>query len=78
MMDEPEEKYAMAFFDGQNLFRHAKDAFGHTQLGGVAPTLVDMIKAEHGYKCHWSVADYLQRAARHIADTTRHDAAPHY
>ena len=48
----------------------AKDAFGHTQLGGVAPTLVDMIKAEHGYKCHWSVADYLQRAARHIASGT--------
>lgn len=47
-----------------------KDAFGHTQLGGVAPTLVDMIKAEHGYKCHWSVADYLQRAARHIASAT--------
>ncbi len=46
------------------------DAFGHTQLGGVAPTLVDMIKAEHGYKCHWSVADYLQRAARHIASAT--------
>ena len=45
----------------------AKDAFGHTQLGGVAPTLVDMIKAAHGYKCHWSVADYLQRSARHIA-----------
>ena len=48
----------------------AKDAFGHTQLGGVAPTLVDMIKGEHGYKCHWSVADYLQRAARHIASST--------
>ena len=48
----------------------AKDAFGHTQLGGVAPTLVDMIKAAHGYKCHWSVADYLQRAARHIASGT--------
>lgn len=48
----------------------AKDAFGHTQLGGVAPTLVDMIKAAHGYKCHWSVADYLQRAARHIASST--------
>ena len=47
-----------------------KDAFGHTQLGGVAPTLVDMIKAEYGYKCHWSVADYLQRAARHIASAT--------
>lgn len=48
----------------------AKDAFGHTQLGGVAPALVDMIKSDHGYKCHWSVADYLQRAARHIASKT--------
>ena len=48
----------------------AKDAFGHTQLGGVAPALVEMIKSEHGYKCHWSVADYLQRAARHIASGT--------
>ncbi len=47
-----------------------KDAFGHTQLGGVAPTLVDMIKETHGYKCHWSVADYLQRAARHVASAT--------
>lgn len=47
-----------------------KDAFGHTQLGGVAPSLVDMIKSKHGYKCHWSVADYLQRAARHIASET--------
>ncbi len=48
----------------------AKDAFGHTQLGGVAPALVEMIKSAHGYKCHWSVADYLQRAARHIASAT--------
>ncbi|MBT4381929.1 MAG: 6-phosphofructokinase, partial [Gammaproteobacteria bacterium] len=48
----------------------AKDAFGHTQLGGVAPALVEMIKGAHGYKCHWSVADYLQRAARHIASAT--------
>ncbi len=47
-----------------------KDAFGNTQLGGVAPTLVDMIKDAYGYKCHWSVADYLQRAARHVASRT--------
>lgn len=47
-----------------------EDAFGHTQLGGVAPTLVDLIKQAYGYKCHWSVADYLQRAARHIASAT--------
>jgi 6-phosphofructokinase 1 len=47
-----------------------RDAFGHAQLGGVAPTLAEMIKAELGYKTHWAVADYLQRAARHIASAT--------
>ena len=46
------------------------DAFGHTQLGGVAPTLAHMIKDELGYKYHWALADYLQRAARHIASAT--------
>ncbi|MEM6707209.1 MAG: 6-phosphofructokinase [Pseudomonadota bacterium] len=47
-----------------------KDAFGHTQLGGVAPTIANMIKSALGYKYHWAVADYLQRAARHIASAT--------
>jgi len=45
----------------------SKDAFGHKQLGGVAPLLAFMIKSKLGYKYHWAVADYLQRAARHIA-----------
>ena len=44
-----------------------KDAFGHTQLGGVAPVIATMIREAHGYKYHWAVADYLQRSARHIA-----------
>ncbi|HEU5468570.1 MAG TPA: 6-phosphofructokinase, partial [Steroidobacteraceae bacterium] len=44
-----------------------RDAFGHVQLGGVAPTLAQMVKQAHGYKYHWALADYLQRAARHIA-----------
>ncbi len=46
------------------------DAFGHTQLGGVAPTIANMVKEKLGYKFHWAVADYLQRAARHIASGT--------
>ncbi|MBB3061247.1 6-phosphofructokinase [Microbulbifer rhizosphaerae] len=46
------------------------DAFGHKQLGGVAPTLVNMIKQELGLKYHWALADYLQRSARHIASAT--------
>lgn len=44
-----------------------RDAFGHAQLGGVAPVLAQLVKSELGYKYHWAVADYLQRAARHIA-----------
>ncbi|MDF1645435.1 MAG: 6-phosphofructokinase [Legionellaceae bacterium] len=44
-----------------------RDAFGHAQLGGVAPVLANLVKQELGYKYHWAVADYLQRAARHIA-----------
>ncbi|MEE4383639.1 MAG: 6-phosphofructokinase [Pseudomonadales bacterium] len=48
----------------------SKDAFGHTQLGGVAPTLAAMIKDELGHKYHWAVADYLQRSARHVASAT--------
>ena len=44
-----------------------KDAFGHAQLGGVAPVIAGLIRDKLGYKYHWAVADYLQRAARHIS-----------
>jgi 6-phosphofructokinase 1 len=44
-----------------------RDAFGHAQLGGVAPVVAELVRSAHGYKHHWAVADYLQRAARHIA-----------
>ncbi len=47
-----------------------KDAFGHAQLGGAAPVVANMVKNALGYKFHWAVADYLQRAARHIASKT--------
>jgi 6-phosphofructokinase len=47
-----------------------RDAFGHAQLGGVAPTVAELVKRELGHKYHWAVADYLQRAARHIASAT--------
>jgi 6-phosphofructokinase 1 len=47
-----------------------KDAFGHSQLGGAATVISQMIQSELGLKNHWAVADYLQRAARHIASKT--------
>jgi len=47
-----------------------RDAFGHAQLGGAAPVVANMVKQALGYKFHWAVADYLQRAARHIASKT--------
>jgi ATP-dependent phosphofructokinase / diphosphate-dependent phosphofructokinase len=48
----------------------ARDAFGHAQLGGAAPVVANLVKDELKLKIHWSVADYLQRAARHIASKT--------
>src|SRR5512134_957653 len=42
-----------------------RDAFGHAQLGGVGPQIATLVRDRLGYKCHWAVADYLQRAARH-------------
>jgi 6-phosphofructokinase 1 len=44
-----------------------KDAFGHSQLGGVGPVVAQMTQEAFGYKFHWAVADYLQRSARHVA-----------
>jgi 6-phosphofructokinase 1 len=52
-----------------------RDAFGHAQLGGVAPVVANIVKNELNLKYHWSVADYLQRAARHIASKTDVDQA---
>jgi ATP-dependent phosphofructokinase / diphosphate-dependent phosphofructokinase len=43
------------------------DAFGHAQLGGVAATVAQLVRSSLGFKYHYAIADYLQRAARHIA-----------
>jgi len=48
----------------------ARDAFGHAQLGGVGPMIAKIVKDRLKYKYHWAVADYLQRAARHLASRT--------
>ena len=58
-------------YDGDFLSESGtRDAFGHAQLGGVAPVLAEIIRGHLGYKYHWAVADYLQRSARHIASQT--------
>lgn len=44
-----------------------RDDFGHAQLGGAAPVVANMVKDALGHKYHWAVADYLQRAARHLS-----------
>ena len=53
----------------------SKDSFGHTQLGGLAPKLAHLINNELKLKYHWSVSDYLQRSARHLASKTDLDQA---
>ncbi len=52
-----------------------KDSFGHNQLGGLAPKIASLITVKLGLKNHWSVADYLQRSARHISSLTDIDQA---
>ena len=52
-----------------------RDAFGHSQLGGVAPVVANMVRDKLGYKYHYAVADYLQRSARHIASAVDVDQA---
>jgi len=47
-----------------------RDAFGHAQLGGVAPLIAQLVRDKLKLKYHWAVADYLQRSARHIASKT--------
>ena len=47
-----------------------KDAFGHSQLGGVGQVIAQLIKDRLGHKYHWALADYLQRSARHLASRT--------
>ncbi|MCP3686833.1 MAG: 6-phosphofructokinase, partial [Gammaproteobacteria bacterium] len=59
------------YADGRFLAEQGtRDSFGHAQLGGVAPVVANMIKHELGYKFHWAVADYLQRAARHLSSAS--------
>ena len=56
--------------DGKFLSASGEDAFGHAQLGGVAPLITNLITENLGCKCHWAVPDYLQRSGRHIASET--------
>jgi 6-phosphofructokinase 1 len=59
------------YADGKFLAEQgSRDSFGHAQLGGVAPVVANLIKQALGHKIHWAVADYLQRAARHLASAT--------
>jgi 6-phosphofructokinase len=48
----------------------SKDAFGHSQLGGVGPLIAALVKDKLAMKVHWTVPDYLQRSARHLASRT--------
>ena len=57
-----------AYKDGRFLAEAGtRDAFGHAQLGGVAPVVAQIVRENLGYKYHYAIADYLQRSARHIA-----------
>jgi ATP-dependent phosphofructokinase / diphosphate-dependent phosphofructokinase len=56
--------------DGAFFAAGSQDAFGHSQLGGVAPMIAELVRTKLRCKCHWAVPDYLQRSARHVASAT--------
>ena len=52
MPDEPRIKRAVSFIDGQNLYRHAKDAFGHHYPNFDPRKLADAVCADRGWVNH--------------------------
>lgn len=62
--------------DGRRLTQAGGDGIpGHEQLGGVAPIIAAMVRSALDVKVHWSVLDYVQRSARHLASQTDVDQA---
>ena len=64
--------------NGNNIFlsdKKTNDSFGHIQLGGVASILSKLISSNLGYKCHYSIPDYLQRSGKHLCSKLDIDIA---
>jgi len=61
--------------DGSFLMEQHQDAKGHIQLGGAGQCVARLIHARLGYKHHWAIPDYLQRAAGHLLSATDHAQA---
>ncbi|BAL25531.1 6-phosphofructokinase [Azoarcus sp. KH32C] len=56
--------------DGSLLMEQDHDSKGHVQLGGAGQCIARLIQARLGYKHHWAIPDYLQRAAGHLVSAT--------
>ena len=56
--------------DGSLVMEQDHDTKGHVQLGGAGQCIARLIHARLGYKHHWAIPDYLQRAAGHLVSAT--------
>ncbi|NMG63670.1 diphosphate--fructose-6-phosphate 1-phosphotransferase [Azoarcus indigens] len=61
--------------DGSLVMEQGQDAGGHIQLGGAGQCIARLVGERLGYKYHWSIPDYLQRAAGHWRSATDHAQA---
>ncbi len=61
--------------DGSLLMEKSHDARGYVQLGGAGSAVARMIHQRLGYKHHWAIPDYLQRAGGHWLSATDHAQA---
>ncbi|ENO87486.1 6-phosphofructokinase [Thauera linaloolentis] len=61
--------------DGGLIMEKSRDPCGYIQLGGAGSAIARMIHERLGYKHHWAIPDYLQRAAGHWLSATDHEQA---
>lgn len=55
--------------DGTLVMEQAEER-GYIQLGGAGQTVARLVRDRLGYKHHWAIPDYLQRAAAHLVSAT--------
>jgi len=58
--------------DGSLVMEQSHDRKGRVQLGGAGQCIARLVHAAFGYKHHWAIPDYLQRAAGHTVSATDH------
>ncbi|HAF56426.1 MAG TPA: 6-phosphofructokinase [Thauera sp.] len=61
--------------DGSLIQEKSRDPRGYVQLGGAGSEVARLINSRLGYKFHWAIPDYMQRAGAHWLSATDREQA---